>query len=324
MTDLIVQEKITRDKIRDYFKITGIHKDLNLSEKEMLTFMEICSLFNLNPFKRDAHLVAYGQGQYREFSIITGYEVYIRRALESGLLIGWHASMQGSIKDNDLRGVCEIERKDMSKFAWTVDFNEVCKKRKDGSVTKFWAEMPNMMAKKVAISQAFRLCFNDVIGGMPYTAEEISPAEEIKNITPIADPVKEPLEDQKNESKEDIPTPLENINTQIDTMQQKENGKKPITRSRKKPETTPLNPDKPDQSISPQPEKKEYKFPGWFGKALGGKSFDEIEKQMTGVVQKYYDWGRLYKGNRSKDELDELKGFLKNAEEYLNILIPAN
>ena len=43
---------------------------------------------------------------------------------------------------------------------------------REGAVTKFW-QKADFMIKKVAISQAFRLCFSDELGGMPYTKEEV-------------------------------------------------------------------------------------------------------------------------------------------------------
>jgi hypothetical protein len=38
------------------------------------------------------------------------------------------------------------------------------------------------MTKKVCISQAFRLCFSDELGGMPYTSDEIAPQEQTQDI----------------------------------------------------------------------------------------------------------------------------------------------
>jgi hypothetical protein len=35
------------------------------------------------------------------------------------------------------------------------------------------------MIKKVAMAQGFRLCFNDELGGMPYTKEEIQETEDV-------------------------------------------------------------------------------------------------------------------------------------------------
>jgi hypothetical protein len=37
-----------------------------------------------------------------------------------------------------------------------------------------WENRPTFMTQKVAISQGFRLCFGDELGGMPYTVEEMT------------------------------------------------------------------------------------------------------------------------------------------------------
>ena len=43
--------------------------------------------------------------------------------------------------------------------------------------TQIWKEKPITMIKKVAIAQGFRLCFPEELGGLPYTAEEITSGE---------------------------------------------------------------------------------------------------------------------------------------------------
>lgn len=41
------------------------------------------------------------------------------------------------------------------------------------------------MTKKVGISQAFRLCFSDELGGMPYTSDEMPQQEQTQDISHI-------------------------------------------------------------------------------------------------------------------------------------------
>lgn len=66
---------------------------------------------------------------------------------------------------------CTVWRKDSSKpFTAQVAYNEYCQKTADGTPTKFWAEKPETMLKKVAESQALRKAFN--IHGV-YCPEEI-------------------------------------------------------------------------------------------------------------------------------------------------------
>ena len=162
-----------------------------LTEGEKNTYLQIAKSFNLNPFKREIHVSKYGEGVYAKMSIITGYEVYIKRAERSGLLDGWNCTTEGSVKDNDLKAIITIYRKDRKyPFIHEVYYSEYVQKTKTGSITQFW-EKAITMIKKVATSQGFRLCFSDELGGMPYTSEEMPQQthdvqyEEVKNITVV-------------------------------------------------------------------------------------------------------------------------------------------
>lgn len=169
-------EITTIDNVNDkvlveYLDVMGISP--KLEEKEKIQFLNIAKTFGLNPFKREIFCTVYGEGQYKQLSIITGYEVYIKRAERSGKLDGWHATTTGSVASNDLKATVTIYRKDRQHpFVWEVFYEECVQKTKAGVVTKFW-EKANFMTKKVAISQAFRLCFSDELGGMPYTSDEM-------------------------------------------------------------------------------------------------------------------------------------------------------
>ena len=145
----------------------GLLKDLTEGEKN--SYLQIAKAFNLNPFKREIHVSKYNG----VMSIITGYEVYIKRAERSGLLDGWECTTTGSVETNDLKAIITIYRKDRKyPFKHEVEFSEYAQKTREGKLTKFW-EKAKTMTKKVAMSQGFRLCFSDELGGMPYTKEEM-------------------------------------------------------------------------------------------------------------------------------------------------------
>ena len=180
-------EKIDDKTLVSYLDVMGLAPKLGDNEK--LQFLQIAKEFGLNPFKREIFCTVYGEGQYKQFSIITGYEVYIKRAERSGLLDGWKAETSGSVENGDLKATVTIYRKDRNHpFTWEAYYNECVQKTKDGKVTKFW-EKAHFMTKKVAISQGFRLCFSDELGGMPYTSDEM-PQQETENIThEVVEPV---------------------------------------------------------------------------------------------------------------------------------------
>jgi len=170
--EIITTESQVDDKMLiNFLNVMGLTPKLTEGEQEQ--FINISRMYGLNPFKREIYCTVYGEGQYKQFSIITGYEVYIKRAERSGQLNGWHATTSGSVATNDLKATVTIHRKDREHpFIWEAYYDECVQTKKDGTVTAFWKKA-NFMTKKVAISQAFRLCFSDELGGMPYTSDEM-------------------------------------------------------------------------------------------------------------------------------------------------------
>jgi len=134
----------------------------NATDKELLLALNIIKSYGLNPFKKEVHIIKYGNSPA---SIIVGYEVYLKRAERTGKLDGWRVWIEKD--DIGEKAVVEIKRKDWSQpFRWEVYRHEVDKKQST------WKQMPIFMLKKVAIAQAFRICFPDELGGLPYTKEE--------------------------------------------------------------------------------------------------------------------------------------------------------
>ena len=157
----------TDETLISFLDSLGMTKKLTQGEKQQ--YLEICKAYQLNPFKREIHVSKYGDA----FSVITGYEVYIKRAERSGKLQGWKVETSGQVRDNSLKAKITIYRKDWEyPFEHEVYYAEYVQKKKDGTVNKFWREKPVTMTKKVAIAQGFRLCFADELGGMPYTQDE--------------------------------------------------------------------------------------------------------------------------------------------------------
>jgi phage recombination protein Bet len=171
-TNLVKQESniqvIEEKQLIDYLDVMGLATQLNDQEKK--SFLQIAKAFNLNPFKREIYCSKYGA----QLSIITGYEVYIKRAERSGMLDGWNVVTEGSASDNSLKAIITIHRKDRKHpFVHEVLYSEYVQKTKEGHITKFWLKAITM-TKKVAMAQGFRLCFSDELGGMPYTQDEIT------------------------------------------------------------------------------------------------------------------------------------------------------
>ena len=188
------------EKIKKYLQTMNLASNLSTAEVEQ--FIEIAQSFELNPFKREIYANKYGD----KFSVIVGYETYIKRAERSGLLSGWNVKTEGTIDrqnlmNSDLRAIITIWRKDFQfEFIHEVYFIEYVGRRRDGSVTDFWKNKPITMIKKVATAQGFRLCFSDELGGMPYTSEELSTIEAEAEIISSAKLTPKPERKKKSEA----------------------------------------------------------------------------------------------------------------------------
>jgi phage recombination protein Bet len=156
------------ERVKSYLRSMNLAS--NLTQAEVTQFIEIAQGFGLNPFKREIYASKYGNN----FSVIVGYETYIKRAERSGRLAGWNVTTDGKMDDGSLRAIITIHRNDFTHpFVHEVFYSEYVQRTKEGRPTKFWADKPYTMIKKVAMAQGFRLCFSDELGGMPYTADEL-------------------------------------------------------------------------------------------------------------------------------------------------------
>lgn len=166
---------LSEAKLKEFLDIAGVGR--GLPEDKRRQFIEIAQAYRLNPFKREIYCISYGN----ETSIITGYEVYIKRAERTGKLDGWNMEVSGT--GDEMKAVITIYRNDWKlPFKHEVYFNEAATRKKDGQLNSAWTKMPRFMLKKVAIAQGFRLCFADELGGMPYTNDEIG-EETVKTVT---------------------------------------------------------------------------------------------------------------------------------------------
>jgi len=178
-----ISTPITDDLLNKFMKTMGI--GTQLLPYEMEAYKEMAKMYQLNPFKREIHVVAYGKGEYRTLAITVGYETYLKKAEESGLMEYWDietASAETPIEK--YWATLVVKRKDRSRVQkWTVHYTEAFQTKKDGTPNKFWVKQPRMMTRKTAMSQCFRLFFEDVLHGIPYTIDEM-PDHDERDVTP--------------------------------------------------------------------------------------------------------------------------------------------
>jgi len=158
---------------------------------EMQYCMTVAKSLGLNPLLSEIYFVerkANINGQWTsKIEPLAGRNAFRKIANKSGKLesiktttrlIDTPKLMNGKwIESQDLVAICEIKRKDCeTPFLAEVEYSEYVQKKKDGTPTKFWAEKPKTMLKKVAESQCLRMAFD--ISGL-YDESEIEPVEDI-------------------------------------------------------------------------------------------------------------------------------------------------
>jgi phage recombination protein Bet len=179
----IVDNKV----VEDFIFSTGTI--LNPQQKKL--FMALATHNQLDPFKREIHAIPYKDKEGKPtLSVVTGYEVYLKRAERSGKLDGWKVWTEG--QGDALKAIVEIRRKD-----WKEPLKHEVMFKEYNLGRSLWVSKPVTMIKKVAIAQGFRLAFPEELGGIPYTADEID-----------TDPIRT---DRKIEEAQVEETPMEDV-----------------------------------------------------------------------------------------------------------------
>jgi len=138
----------------------------NVSDQEVMMFLNLCKFQRLNPFLREAYLIKYGNSPA---TIVTGKEAFTKRATRNQHYRGHKV---GASPDG-LVAWAEVYRDDYDiPIRVEVDYDEYVGRKGDGSITAMWKNKPKTMLKKVALVQALREAFPDDFGGM-YFEEEL-------------------------------------------------------------------------------------------------------------------------------------------------------
>jgi len=171
------------DNIRKYL-VQGNKEEV--TEQELIYFLAICKSRGLNPFKKDAYLIKFGDDPA---AVVTSIDYFRSRAKAQKDCQGWNAGILIKGKDGKIKDSYGLLLDDeelvggwfegqptgwKEPFRVEVNLNGYIKKTKEGKVTRFWQKenQPTMIAK-VAESQGLRKLFPDEFQGM-YGEEEIA------------------------------------------------------------------------------------------------------------------------------------------------------
>ena len=159
------------------------------SDSDIHWLMTTAYAWGLDPSKREIYLVAH---RYKPV-IVVGYQVYLKRTAQ--YCDGWSVrafhlkTVDGKIEEELIDGTKLRDREYLNgcvarvsiqrarttgvAFIWEAMFAECVPPTWKPEGNGMWNNRPIFMLKKNALSQAFRMCFADIVGGLPYAVEEL-------------------------------------------------------------------------------------------------------------------------------------------------------
>lgn len=169
------------DIIRKYL-VTG---DAQVTDQELMMFLQLCKFQKLNPFIRDAYIIKYSP--HLPATLAVGKDVFLKRASKFPTFKGFKAGIvtkktngdvvekEGAIVDEDekvIGGWCSVFKEGCCPTTIKVSFAEYAGRKKGGELNKMWGGKPATMIRKVSIAQALREAYPDDFRGL-YIEEEM-------------------------------------------------------------------------------------------------------------------------------------------------------
>lgn len=177
--------KLSGNTVKQYL----VRGNGDVSDQELVMFMNLCKFQRLNPFLNEAYLIKFGT---QPAQIITSKEAFMKRAenhpkyegFEAGIIVernGELVEVEGAVKLTDdklIGGWAKIYRSDRKQpVTVKISIDEFGK----GQAT--WKQMPLNMIRKSAIVNAQREAFPDTLGAL-YTEDDALTETEPRNVTP--------------------------------------------------------------------------------------------------------------------------------------------
>ncbi|MGL0750064.1 phage recombination protein Bet [Secundilactobacillus paracollinoides] len=148
----------------------------NVTDQEIVMFMNLAKYQHLNPFLNEAYLVKFGNSPA---SIITSKEAFMKRAnsnphykgIKAGIMVARGdeiVQLNGAVKlpkDVLIGGWATVKRDDREDTHIEIAFNEFSKAQAT------WKSMPSNMIRKSAMVNALREAFPETLGDM-YTEDD--------------------------------------------------------------------------------------------------------------------------------------------------------
>lgn len=205
--------KLSGNTVKQYL----VRGNGDVSDQELVMFMNLCKFQKLNPFLNEAYLIKFGT---QPAQIIVSKEAFMKRAeshpkyegFEAGIIVernGELVEVEGAVKLTDdklIGGWAKVHRGDRKMpITVRISLEEFSK----GQAT--WKQMPLTMIRKSAIVNAQREAFPDTLGAM-YTEDDADIQEGPKDVTPN---VEQEIKQHANTEALDIqpdPQPTKEVN----------------------------------------------------------------------------------------------------------------
>lgn len=193
--------KLSPAIVRNYL----VNGNGQITDQEVVYFINLCKSQGLNPFIKDCYLIKYGSTTPAQ--MVVSKDVFLKRAernsefdgLDAGIIVinnesGELTYRKGAfyLKDREevVGGWADVFRKNISHPTHIeVSVEEYAGKTKDGKLNSQWASKMGTMVRKVAITQALRETFPNDFQQM-YSEEEMNVDMKLDE-TPIQQPTQQ-------------------------------------------------------------------------------------------------------------------------------------
>lgn len=217
--------KLTGSTVRNYL----VQGNGNVTDQEVVMFINLCKYQKLNPFLNEAYLIKYGNSPAQ---IVVSKEAFMKRAenhpsyegFQAGVIVerdGELVEVEGAVKletDKLVGGWCKVYRSDRKVPITTrISFEEFSKNQAT------WKTMPLNMIRKSAIVNGLREAFPETLGAM-YTEDDAELNQERKVVnqdiqeeieqnanTQVIDIVEEPHVQKEPEIEQQVKRPVRKI-----------------------------------------------------------------------------------------------------------------
>ena len=197
--------KLSPSIVRNYL----VNGNGNVTDQEVVMFLNLCRFQHLNPFLREAYLIKFGN---QPATIVTGKDAITKRAMRNPKYAGQQAGvviLHADRGELEYRAGSLVISGEQLVGGWAkvyvkgydipieavVSYEEYVGTTKDGVVNSQWSKKPATMIRKVALVQALREAFPEDLGGL-YASEEMNiDLDETATAAPVEIPQQDMLQD---------------------------------------------------------------------------------------------------------------------------------